>query len=146
MKQLLLTVALASAVACGVKTAPRPPEDTAARAPRAVRATITADGRVRIEWKRPEHSVDGQRLDDLVRFLVERSIAEGAFETVATVEVLDRTKLRPRSSYHYVDSPPSLDKLRYRVRGVAADGQEGVPCEPVSPQAAAAGAQKSSGR
>jgi len=145
MKKLLLTIALSSAVACGVKTAPRPPEDTAAQAPRTVRATITADGRVRIDWKRPERSVDGQRLDDLVRFFVERSTAGRPFETVATVDVLDRTKLRPRSSYHYVDSPPSLDNLRYRVRGITADGQEGVPCEPVSPQAAATGAHKSSG-
>ncbi|RMF24035.1 MAG: hypothetical protein D6760_04180 [Deltaproteobacteria bacterium] len=135
MKSVVLTLLLVSAVACGVKTAPRPPEDTAARPPRAVRAVAVPGGRVRLEWKRPEHSVDGRRLDDLARFAVERSTRGGPYERIGTVDVLDPNKLRPRSSYHYVDTPSTpLEELHYRVRAIAADGQEGVASQPVAVQ------------
>lgn len=122
---LALSVSLV-AVACGLRTAPRPAEDTAPVIDGAVQATVKGPA-VIVRWARAEHSADGRKLYDLSAFVVERSRDGGSFEPVATIDVVDQEKIRRRSKFEYRDDSPGTGALAYRVRAVCADGQEGPP-------------------
>ena len=126
----LLTAALAACAACGYKTDPRPPEDTAAVLPAAIE-TRTHDGAVVVAWHRPTQSADGRALYDLAGFLVERDEGDG-FELAGTIEVDDLEQVRPRSSFSFTDPSPPAGRLRYRVRPYTADGQKGVASLPAA--------------
>lgn len=127
---LLAILTVAVAAACGVRTEPRAPEDTAARAPDKIDADVRAKG-VTITWTRPTKTVDGARLYDLAKFLVERQTGDGYFQTIATIDVTDLDRIRPQQTFQYVDTEVPPGTVRYRVRAVAADGEPGVPTEPV---------------
>jgi len=131
---LLLLVALSAASlgglsGCGVRSAPRPPEDTA--------PIITGelevrrdDGAVVLRWNRAERSADGRRLDDLAAFVVERRRdGEDAWEKLGAVDVLDQEKIRRRRNFSWRDDTPGSSAAFYRVRAVCTDGQEGPAVE-----------------
>jgi hypothetical protein len=121
---LLLGAALA---ACGFRTDPRPPEDTSPVIARTPEVQLTDAGDVRVRWRRATESVDGKRLTDLAGFHVERSADGGEFATVATIDIIDRQKLRQREKFSWVDAAAPGGELRYRVRAFLADGQVGAP-------------------
>ena len=125
----LLAAALLALAACGIRTDPRPPEDTMARAPTkptAVRAGTT----VVVEWRSPGESVDGKRLIDLARFVVERRVGEEPFAPVGETAADTTHRLRPIRQYSFVDEGPRGDDAEYRVVPYTADGQRGVPSDP----------------
>lgn len=129
----LVAIVLAGFVtACGLRTAVRPPEDTAP----VVSGEVTAvrdKGIVLVRWKRAERSVDGQRVEDLSTFLVERRRADEEFwQHVATIDVVDQEKIRRRGDFSWRDTEAASGKVSYRVRAVCADGQEGAPVEVVT--------------
>ena len=130
--------------ACGVRTMPRAPEETAARAPDAIEATLTAKGAT-ITWSRPTRTVDGSRLYDLAKFVVERQTGEGSFEPIATIDVTDLDRIRPQRSFRYVDAAVPSGSVRYRVRAVTADGESGIPTEPVTAVTASANRSSNGG-
>ncbi|HYB98889.1 MAG TPA: hypothetical protein VEC57_07095 [Candidatus Limnocylindrales bacterium] len=134
----LTAAALMLVCACGLRTAPRPPEDTAPVMEGQVTAQAS-DGKVELTWKRADRSADGRRLEDLAAFVVERAEQPGEFAPVARVDVVDQERFRRRTRFRHVDDPPAgAATVWYRVRAVTADGQEGPPSAPaaISPPAA----------
>jgi hypothetical protein len=125
----LIAAALAVVAACGVRTEPRPPEDTAARAPDGFRVKTVESG-VELRWERTTKAMDGERLYDLASFVVERRSDGGAFQTIATIPVTDTDRVRTQRVFRYVDDEP-VPASEYRVRAVTADGERGVPTETV---------------
>jgi len=119
---------------CGVRTAPRAPEDTAAAAPDEIQARSTPRG-VTITWSRPTKTVDRSRLYDLATFVVERSVDDGAFVPIATIDVTDQDRIRPQQSFRYVDDAVPPGTVQYRVRAVTEDGEPGIATEPARPAA-----------
>lgn len=118
-------VALAVA-ACGIRTPPRPPEDTMPRAASELSARRD-DAAVRLEWKRPDKSMDGQRLADLTGFLVERRSGDGAYTIIADVPADTAHRLRPIERYSHVDASPPAGSIEYRIVCHTADGQRSPP-------------------
>jgi hypothetical protein len=125
-------IALLSAVlmlcACGVRTDPRPPEDTAARAPGDFEVARLAGG-IELSWERPTKTEDGGRLYDLSGFLVERAEGSNDFAPVASLAVTDNDRIRAQRTFHYLDESPPTGPLRYRVRAMHEDGQQGMASE-----------------
>jgi hypothetical protein len=125
---MLLALTLGTTVgwACGVRTDPRPPEDTAARAPDDFEAAV-APGTVTLQWERPTRTVDGERLYDLAAFSVERRRGDANFATIATIDVTDTDRIRTQRTFRYVDRDPPPGEVEYRVRAVTDDGEHGMP-------------------
>jgi hypothetical protein len=126
----LIAASLALAAACGVRTDPRPPEDTAARAPDGFRVKTVESG-VELRWERTTKAMDGERLYDLASFVVERRSDGGPFQTIATIPVTDTDRVRTQRVFRYVDAAPAAGS-EYRIRAVTADGERGVPTETVA--------------
>jgi len=125
----LLAATLLALAACGIRTDPRPPEDTMARAPTKFTA-VRAGATVVVEWRSPGESVDGKRLTDLARFVVERRVGDEPFATAGETAADTTHRLRPVRQYSFVDDRPRGDAAEYRVVPFTADGQRGVPSEP----------------
>jgi len=127
---LYMVIVVSSATltaACGVKGAPRPVEDTAALAPSYLKAQRTGTG-VELQWSRPEESVDGTELFDLIGFDIERRRpGVGRFEAIHRFATDDTDRLRPRQSFRYDDDSAADLAWEYRVRAVLSDGQRGLP-------------------
>ncbi len=119
-------VAGAFAIGCGIRTPPRPPEDTMPR----VASELTAEreaATITLKWRRPDKSADGQRLADLTGFFVERRSGDGAFTVVADVPADTTHRLRPFQHYSHVDASPPDGALEYRIVCYTADGQRSEP-------------------
>lgn len=129
---MALLVATALTASCGLRTPVRPVEDTAPVIPGVVQAT-REDGVVAVRWNRAERSADGQGLDDLAAFVVERK-REGSdtWERVATIDVVDQEKIRRRREFTWRDDDAGGAPASYRVRAVCADGQEGPATAPAT--------------
>ena len=112
--------------ACGIRTPPRPPEDTMPRAATELSAERDANA-VRLDWKRPDKSMDGQRLADLTGFLVERRSGDGAYTIIADVPADTMHRLRPIERYSHVDASPPGGGIEYRIVCHTADGQRSPP-------------------
>lgn len=124
-----LAAALLALAACGIRTDPRPPEDTMARAPTKITAAH-AGTTVVVEWRSPGESVDGKRLIDLARFVVERRAGAESFAPIGETAADTTHRLRPIRQYTFVDASPVGDDAEYRVVAYTADGQRGEPSEP----------------
>jgi hypothetical protein len=132
----VLVVALLASPACGVRTDPRPPEDTAARAPADFEAKVTGTT-VELRWERPTKTADGRRLYDLASFAVERRTGDAPFETIASISVTDSDRLRTQRVFEFVDEAPPPGQVEYRVRAVTADGEPGLETETLTVTATA---------
>lgn len=122
-----LTVLLLAAVlsACGLRTAPRPPQDTSPLPPQVAVVGHDRAG-VSLSWQRPTRSQDGRQLYDLAGFVVERDSGRG-FVPLTTIQVDDNQLVRPRQTFRYTDLQAPDSALAYRVRAFNADGQYGNP-------------------
>ena len=127
-----------TAAGCGVRTSPRPPEDTVIRTG-TIAAQRRADGRVEIRWKRPRRSADGLAVNDLAGFTVERSGTDGGYVDILTVAVDDNSKVRPQQSFRALDEHAPPSPVRYRVRAFDSYGQQGIPSPPAQVAATAVG-------
>jgi len=125
----LVAAALLALAACGIRTDPRPPEDTMARAPTNLSA-VRDDTKVLVEWRSPGESIDGKRLSDLSRFVVERRESDEPFAGIGETAADTGHRLRPIRQYSFVDESPGADDAEYRIVPYTADGQRGVPSEP----------------
>ena len=112
--------------ACGIRTPPRPPEDTMPHA--ATDLSAKRDGTtVKLDWSRPDKSMDGQRLADLTGFLIERRAGTDAFTIIADLPADAQHRIRKIQRYSYVDEAPPPGAIEYRVVCYASDGQRGPP-------------------
>jgi hypothetical protein len=127
--ELGLVVAIAVA-ACGVRSLPRPPEDTAPRAPDTPKVRVT-DESVRLRWERPSRAVDGEPLYDLAGFIVERRVGGAEFTEIHQMVVDDNERIRPQQNFTFDDESPPPGRLFYRVRAFTLDGQRGAASPPV---------------
>jgi hypothetical protein len=123
--RLWCAAAIALLASCGIRTDPRPPEDTMARAPTEARAVRKAAG-VKLEWKSPGQSVDGSRLTDLSAFVVERRVGDDRFAAIGEIPADTEHRLRPVRRYAFIDEEP-VEGAEYRIVAYTADGQRGVP-------------------
>jgi hypothetical protein len=126
LRLVLVASLLATTIACGIRTPPRPPEDTMPRVARDLGAKRDGTS-VRLEWERPDKSMDGQRLADLNGFLVERRGSDGSFTIIADVPADTTHRLRPFKHYSYVDEAAPDGNVEYRIVGYTADGQRSPP-------------------
>ena len=121
-----LAVGALAVPSCGVRTLPRPPEDTQPRP--ATDLSSKREGRaVQLSWERPSASMDGERLADLVTFLVERRGDDDAFTIIAEVPADTAHRLRPIKHYSYADEKAPAGALEYRIVCITADGQRSTP-------------------
>lgn len=141
----LLAAALLALPACGIRTAPRPPEDTMARAPTKLTAVREGSGeaaKVQLEWRSPGESVDGKRLIDLARFVIERRTGDAQFSAIGEVLADTGHRLRPIRQYTYTDDNPLDGDAEYRIVPYTADGQRGIPSDPAPATDAAAAVER----
>ncbi len=120
-----------SASACGFKTAPRPPADTAPVVESPLKVDVSK-GTVDLSWKRSEHSADGLPLYDLEAFVVERSSNGEDYAIIGTIDVRDHDKVRKQAEFSFSDPSPPPGKNLYRVRARNADGQLGPATKAVA--------------
>lgn len=138
LRRTLSAVAIIAAcsilgTACGLRTPVRPPEDTVPVIPGEV--TVERSGTTAVvRWPRAERSADGERLDDLSAFAVERLRAgETAWQRVAKVDVVDQEKVRRRKDFSWRDEQAGEPLPQYRVIAICADGEEGPAAVAVVP-------------
>jgi len=117
---------LLTASGCGVRTPPRPPEDTAIEVA-SPKASRRDDGTVKLSWARPKHSADGHKLVDLAGFVVERRTLGTPFVEIAVVPVTDNERVRPQQTFTFADTPPPAKSVFYRVHAFDLAGQHGPP-------------------
>lgn len=120
----LATALAAALLSCGVRTNPRPPEDTMPREPGDFSVQIERS-EVRLAWDRPSESEDGGKLFDLAGFRIERAAGDEAFVVIADVPVRDRERIRPQKRFKWRDLQPVAGRVSYRVRAYTEDGQTG---------------------
>jgi hypothetical protein len=124
---LLLAVVAATWPACGRKTPVRPPELVAPRSVKDVALQKHADG-IEISWSRPTQYVDGETMDDLAGFIVERNSYSTDFLEVARVPVTDRGRFQQAKRFAWIDRNVSADTAYfYRVVAFTTDGYYSVP-------------------
>jgi hypothetical protein len=122
-----LTCALSLAAGCGRKTAPRPAELVRPERIATLTASRSAEGVV-LTWRRPEKYVDGSHMDDLGRFVIERSDNDGPFQALATLPVEDRDRFRKIRRLRYTDTTAIPGTLhRYRILSATIDDYVSAP-------------------
>ncbi len=129
-RRAFVVAALAAALGCGRKAAPRPPQWVVPEPPAPVVAEVR-DGGIRVAWKRPRRYSGGDPLDDLDHFEVSRACPpDGPFAPIGAIAILDRGRFRKehRFSALDVDAPRGL-ACRYRVVAVTEDGERSPPAE-----------------
>ena len=123
----VLPIAFCVALACGRKTALKPPELVRPQAIDNLAAAPVAEG-IELVWQRPDRYADGSRMEDLGRFVIERSDAGDPFHTIATLPVTDRERFRKVRRIHYVDASPQPGmRYAYRVFSVTLDEYVSLP-------------------
>ena len=132
-RALRVVAALAVLASCGRKSAPVAPELVRPKAPGALSASSISDG-IRLVWQRPLSYTSGHRMNDLGRFLIERSVGEdGEFVRVGELEMDDRMRFRKERRLEWVDHDVTLGQLyRYRVTSETLDEYRSRPAGPVS--------------
>lgn len=121
------TLACLALLACGRKTAVRPPEFVAPEAITDLVAGNAPTG-VALSWQRPKQTADGQRLFDLDAFAVERALPGLPFGFLSRIQIPDRDRLRQQKRFTYLDQTALVgEDYRYRVRGVTVDGYVSAP-------------------
>lgn len=129
-RDLLLLVAFGTlmVLACGRKTAVKPPELVAPETIDNLAAHNLADG-IRLSWRRPTKYVDGSRMSDLGAFRVERSAAvDEPFAPAATIAVTDQERFQQERRFRWVDTDTVVGQTyQYRVFSVTIDDYESAP-------------------
>lgn len=111
-----LLLAVAWLGACGRKGPVRPPEAVVPQKITDLTARNAANG-VTLAWSRPTKYADGERMNDLGSFVVQRAAAGAtSFTKLTTLPVTDRERFRQVKHFGYVDGDvvPGVSYL-YRV-------------------------------
>ena len=128
-RRLAVLAFSAALAACGRKALPRPPQWVIPESPAPLEVS-EVDGGTKLSWRRPTKYVDGQSLDDLGRFDVERSCFDLPWEKIAELEVSDRERFRRNRSFAWIDRDARpKESCRYRVTAFTLDGYASAPAE-----------------
>lgn len=106
---LLASLALG---ACGLKADPRPAELVRPETIVDLAGEITDEG-IRLEWSRPDSTVDGKSLDDLGGFLVFRGRTGELAQEIGQVPVEDRERFRREKKFEYLDETVAAGESYY---------------------------------
>ncbi len=119
-------------LACGKKTAPRPPEALAPAPVKLLSAKASVDALI-LKWDAPSANASGDRLIDLKGFIVKRADADTGddldFDVIAELglDKSDAKRADTSKSYLYRDSKVEPGKkYQYLVVGVNEDDVEGA--------------------
>lgn len=127
--------ALAAALAlgaCGLKADPRPAAFVRPEPIVDLQGEITDKG-IRLEWSRPDSTVDGQKMNDLGGFLVFRGLSGSLAEEIARVPVVDRERFRREKKFDYLDESAEKGKsYYYRIVAHTTDDYYSAPSNQVS--------------
>ena len=102
-RTLLVALAFALLVpACGRKTMPKPPPWVAPKAVQELSLTTQSNG-ILVRWSRPTEYVDGDTMEDLGGFVVERNRYNSPFTEVARIPVTDQGRFQKTKRFDYLD-------------------------------------------
>ncbi len=128
---LALTCVALLGLACGRKTAVRPPDLVAPQSVEGVSAVNLDDG-IEVRWQRPTRYVDGSHMLDLAAFRIERKRPCCGYRLLEHLEVEDRQRFRRKKTFRYLDSTADLGEIyHYRVIAITVDEYESLPGEAV---------------
>jgi len=132
-RRLLAALALlagALPLACGNKTALRPPGMIQPRPATSLEARSTPTG-VTLSWRRPVTYTGGSRMSDLGGFDIDRAPAGGGPEEylrVGTMNLEDQQRFRQDRSLEFTDTTAIPDmRYSYRVVAFTLDGYRSEP-------------------
>jgi hypothetical protein len=131
-RAFLLVILLSTLIsACGVKSAPMPPE--LVRPERIVDLHATPDPQgIKLTWERPTHYAGGHLMRDLDSFVILRGNATGPLAPVAALAVTDRERFSVEHDFSYVDEQTVLNnEYRYEIISRTIDGYVSEPSNQV---------------
>ena len=124
-----------SALACGRKAPPHPPEDVLPHTIADLSAVNAAAG-IQLSWSRPLTYADGTRMTDLGGFVLERAVGIGpraAFQRLTVVAVNDRDRFRQVKRFEYLDRDTAVEiTYQYRVVSFTLDRYFSAPSNVVT--------------
>lgn len=133
-RRLLVAAVLATALGCGLKNSPQPPQAVQPQPPTDLAARSVPDG-VELTWRRPNRYSGGGRMNDLDYMAVERAPVDGSsgFTEVGRVVVTDRERFRQERRIAWIDTnAPVGSRFFYRVVAVTTDRYRSEPGGPIA--------------
>ena len=127
-KALLVLVVVAVIGACGVKSAPVPPEKARPQAITSLTASSSPDG-VMLSWERPTLYAGGHTMRDLGGFVIMRAEGDTAqMQPLVEVPVTDRERFQVQMVFTYDDLETQLGAhYRYAIIAETTDGYRSDP-------------------
>jgi hypothetical protein len=128
----ILLVCAAILQACGVKSAPIPPED--ARPERILDLSVqSAKEGVRLRWDRPRKYAGGAELRDLGGFTVMRAEGQSGYQNLVEIPVTDQERFQVQREFSYLDQNTQVGgDYRYVVISRTTDGYQSLPSNEVA--------------
>jgi predicted small lipoprotein YifL len=133
---------VAGVLACGRKAPLRPPEDVAPKRIADLSASNAGEG-IQLAWSRPRVYADGEAMQDLGGFIVER--AEGrepqaTFRRITVLDVNDRDRFRQLKRFRYTDRDVLTGATyQYRVVSFTLDRYFSAPSNVVTAERSVSG-------
>lgn len=127
-KAILSLIVVAVMGACGVKSAPVPPEQARPQAITSLMATSSPDG-VMLSWERPTMYAGGHTMRDLGSFVIMRAEGPGAqMQPLVEIPVTDRERFQVQDRFTYDDLETQVGlHYRYAIIAETTDGYRSDP-------------------
>jgi len=127
-KALLVLVVVAVIGACGVKSAPVPPEQARPQAITSLTASSSPDG-VMLSWERPTLYAGGHTMRDLGSFVIMRAEGPSAqMQPLVELPVTDRERFQVQDRFMYDDLETQIGlHYRYAIIAETTDGYRSDP-------------------
>jgi hypothetical protein len=117
-----VTLGIALAAGCGVKSAPLAPELVRPMQITDLRASVDPNG-IKLSWLRPTRYSGGHTMRDLGGFVILRGAAGGPLEPLVELPVTDRERFSVQHQFSYVDNETILGHYyRYEIISTTTDG------------------------
>jgi hypothetical protein len=127
-KAILIMVVVAVIGACGVKSAPVPPEQARPQAITSLTASSSPDG-VMLSWERPTLYAGGHTMRDLGSFVIMRAEGPSAqMQPLVEIPVTDRERFQVQDRFMYDDLETQIGlHYRYAIIAETTDGYRSDP-------------------
>ncbi len=127
-KAILILIVVAVIGACGVKSAPVPPEQARPQAITSLTASSSPDG-VMLSWERPTLYAGGHTMRDLGSFVIMRAEGPSAqMQPLVELPVTDRERFQVQDRFMYDDLETQIGlHYRYAIIAETTDGYRSDP-------------------